>query len=352
MTESKGKMGYCCSLVPTEIVMAAGFKPVWVKGRAAMTAAADTYLYPNMCPYIKTLFTDALEDGDAAFDGLVFARSCDGMRRLCDAWNKYIPSKFTYMLETPKNVDRPAVTYFASQLRDFAVQMGKASGSEVTLPALKRAIRDANQIRSTMRDLCSRQKESPLPIAGSELLSCGLEILHGDGSDTSGRITSLKRKAAGSGGSKGGRKKIRVMIHGNVMDRPDLFQMIEERGAEVPLADLCTASRYFERIVDVEGDDSFLSLAEAYLGEPRCSRTAAPAEMYTRISNNVKQYAINGVILTALKFCDQQLYDIPYLLKRLNEDGTPVLFIENDYVFTDRDRIKTRIEAFVEMLES
>jgi len=58
------------------------------------------------------------------------------------------------------------------------------------------------------------------------------------------------------------------------------------------------------------------------------------------------------VVLTALKFCDQQLYDIPYLLKKLNDDGVPVLFVENDYVFKDKDRIRTRVEAFVEMLES
>jgi len=352
MPESKGKIGYFCSLAPTEIIMAAGFKPVWVKGRAEMTAAADAQLYPNMCPYIKSLFTDAVEDGGSAFDGLVFARSCDGMRRLYDAWKAYIPFKFAYMLEVPKNVDDPAVTYYASQLRDFAVHLGKASGSEVTGPALKRAIRDANKTRGKIRDFYSRQKVSPLPVAGSELFSLGLEMLHGDDGDAAGSTAALQKKAAGSSVSARGRAKIRVMICGNVMSRPDIFQMIEGSGAEVPVADLCTGLRSFERVVDEKGSDPFLSLANAYLGAPRCSRTAAPAETYARISDNVKQYGVNGVILTALKFCDQQLYDIPYLLRRLNEDGTPVLFVENDYVFTDRDRIKTRIEAFVEMLES
>ena len=352
MTESKGNMGYFCSLVPTEIIMSAGLKPVWMKGKAAMTAAADTHLYPNMCPYIKSVFTDGLEGGDSDCRGLVFARSCDGMRRLHDVWKAYITSEFIYMLEAPKNVDPPAITFFASQLRDFAVQMGKASGTEVTLPALQEAVKSANKTRGMMRDLYNLQKRSPLPVSGSELFSLGLEILHGDGSETSGRISSLRKKAAGSGQPERGRKKIRVMICGNVMDRPDVFQMIEDSGAEIPFADLCTASRFFERVVDENGSDPFLSLATAYLDAPRCSRTAAPVETYARISDNVKQYAIDGVVLTALKFCDQQMYDTPYLLRRLNEDGTPVLFVENDYVFNDRDRIRTRVEAFLEMLES
>ncbi|MDD5398343.1 MAG: 2-hydroxyacyl-CoA dehydratase family protein [Dehalococcoidia bacterium] len=352
MPESKGRMGYFCSLVPTEIIIAAGFKPVWVKGKAEMTATADARLYPNMCPYIKSLFADAVEDGEAEFDGLVFTRSCDGARRLYDAWKAYIPSKFHYMLEAPKNADDLAVTYYASQLRDFADRIGKASGSEITGPDLKKAIKEANKARGKMRDLYSRQKVSPLLVAGSELFSLGLELLHGDGDDAADSTSALQKKAAGSDVSAKGRKKIRIMICGNVMSRPDIFQMIEDTGAEVPVADLCTGLRSFERIVDEKGSDPFMSLAQAYLGAPRCSRTAAPAETYNRISDNVMRYAVNGVILTALKFCDQQLYDIPYLLKRLNEDGTPVLFVENDYVFTDRDRIKTRIEAFVEMLAS
>ena len=352
MTESKGSMGYFCSLVPTEIMAAAGFKPVWVKGRAEMTAAADARMYPNMCPYIKSLFTDAVEDAGNAFDGLVFARSCDGVRRLYDVWRAYVPSKFTYMLEVPKNADDLAVTYYASQLRDFAAHIGKASGREVTGPALKQAIKEANKARGRMRELYSRQKASPLPVAGSELFRLGLEMLHGDGDGATEGIPAVEKKSAAAGVSAEDRSKIRVMVCGNVMSRPDVFQMIEGSGADVPVADICTGLRFFERVVDEKGGDPFLSLAQAYLGLPRCSRTAAPVETYARICDNVKRYAVNGVILTALKFCDQQLYDVPYLLQRLNEDGIPVLFVENDYVFKDRDRIKIRVEAFVEMLES
>ncbi len=350
MSDSKGRMGYFCSLVPTEIIAAAGYEPVWVKGRAEMTSAADARMYPNMCPYIKSLFTDAAESGGNSFDGLVFARSCDGARRLYDVWRAYIPSKFTYMLEVPKNADDLAVSYFTAQLRDFAKQIGKAYGCEVTASTLRKAIKDANLARGKMRELHRRQSASPLPMAGSELFMQGLEILHGD--DGVKGITETRKKPVAGGAAAGSRKKTRVMICGNVMSRPDIFQMIEGSGAEVPVADVCTGLRSFERIVDEKGDDPFVSLAEAYLGAPRCSRTAAPAETYARIRDNVDRYNVNGVVLTALKFCDQQLYDIPYLLKKLNDEGIPVLFVENDYVFKDKDRIRTRVEAFVEMLES
>ena len=345
-------MGYFCSLVPVEIIMAAGLKPVRVKGKAETTAAADAYLYPNMCPYIKSLFADAMDGGGAARGGVVFTRSCDGIRRLYDAWKAYVPNGFVYMLEAPKNCDDLAVEYFASQLRVFAQQLGKKTGVDINVGALAKAVKAANHTRRMMQELYAMQKKSPLPVRGSELFKLGLEVLSGDGQDTAGRLMSVYDSVKKQAGPGQGRKKPRILVSGNVMDRPGLFEIIERAGAEVPVADLCTASRYFERRVDENAHDVYGALAAAYLGEPRCSRTATPAEIFARLGKKVKEYAIDGVLLTSLKYCDQQLNDIPYLVKRFTEAGTPVLFVENDYLFSDSGRLRTRVEAFIETLES
>jgi len=345
-------IGYFCSLVPVEIITAAGLKPLRVKGKAETTAAADAYLYPNMCPYIKSLFADAMDGGGSACDGVVFTRSCDGMRRLYDAWKAYVPNDFVYMLEAPKNCDDLAVEYFASQLRVFALQLGRKSGVEIKEHSLAEAVKTANHTRRMMQELYSRQKKSPLPVSGSELFKLGLEVLSGNGQDSAGRLQSVYDNVKKQAASGRGRKKPRILASGNVMDRPGLFEIIEAAGAEVPVADLCTAARYFERIVDEDAHDIYSALAAAYLGEPRCSRTATPAEIYARLSKKVKEYAIDGVLLTSLKYCDQVLNDIPYLVKQFTEAGTPVLFVENDYLFKDSGRLRTRVEAFIETLEN
>ena len=63
-----------------------------------------------------------------------------------------------------------------------------------------------------------------------------------------------------------------------------------------------------------------------------------------------KEYNVDGVIDTNLKFCC--LYDTErYSVERaLNEAGIPVLGIETDYTDSDAEQLRTRIEAFVEML--
>jgi benzoyl-CoA reductase/2-hydroxyglutaryl-CoA dehydratase subunit BcrC/BadD/HgdB len=203
-----------------------------------------------------------------------------------------------------------------------------------------------------MQGIYALQSKSPLLVSGSEVFKLGLEVLSGDGRDIDGRLKSRHDKDKKQAGPGPGRKKPRVLVSGNVMDRPGLLEIIEDAGAEVPVADLCTASRYFERTVDEVTPDIYRALAAAYLGEPRCSRSATPAEIYTRLSKTVKDYAIDGVLLTSLKYCDQLLNDIPYLVKSFTQTGTPALFVENDYFFSDSGRLRTRVEAFIEMLQN
>ena len=65
----------------------------------------------------------------------------------------------------------------------------------------------------------------------------------------------------------------------------------------------------------------------------------------------VKEYKIDGVIDCSLKFCclyDTEKYSVSRALK---EAGIPVMGIETDYTDQDAQQLRTRIGAFIEMLE-
>ena len=350
MVKATGKIGYFCSLVPEEIILAAGLQPVRVKGDATATSNSDGYLYPNLCPYIRNVMSTALDGGTRHLGGVVFARSCDGMRRMYDAWKSYVDDKFLYMLEAPKNTDEYAVQYFASQLKDLAQSLGKAFGKEVTPASLQKAIKTTAKMRRSMQYLFTLQQAVPLPVDGSELFILGLSVLSDERPAALKRIDELYQGARTSRAKRSNSHKPRVLISGNVMDRADLFEMIEAAGAEVAVSDLCTSLRYFTRNVDGVGEDPYIALARAYLGEPHCSRTANPIQRADEIRKLVETYSIDGVLITSLKFCDQHLYDVPSITKVFTDDGIPVLFLENDYVFTNKSQMKLRVEAFVEVL--
>lgn len=63
-----------------------------------------------------------------------------------------------------------------------------------------------------------------------------------------------------------------------------------------------------------------------------------------------KEYNVDGVIDLNLKFCN--LYDTEgYFVERaLKEAGIPVLGLETDYTDNDAEQLRTRIEAFLEII--
>ena len=65
-----------------------------------------------------------------------------------------------------------------------------------------------------------------------------------------------------------------------------------------------------------------------------------------------KEYHADGVIDINLKFCS--LYDTEgyKVEKALKEAGIPVLGIETDYTDSDAQQLRTRISAFIEMLNA
>jgi benzoyl-CoA reductase/2-hydroxyglutaryl-CoA dehydratase subunit BcrC/BadD/HgdB len=63
-----------------------------------------------------------------------------------------------------------------------------------------------------------------------------------------------------------------------------------------------------------------------------------------------EEYGVDGVLYVFLKFC--ACYGVSKLefIDRLQSRGIPVLEISSDYSVSDIGQLKTRVEAFVEVL--
>ncbi|MGB9858276.1 MAG: 2-hydroxyacyl-CoA dehydratase, partial [Dictyoglomaceae bacterium] len=59
---------------------------------------------------------------------------------------------------------------------------------------------------------------------------------------------------------------------------------------------------------------------------------------------------IDGVIIYVLKFCDPIIYQSAKLRENIKSLGLPVLIIEDDYTLGNRGQMRTRVEAFMEMI--
>ena len=131
-----------------------------------------------------------------------------------------------------------------------------------------------------------------------------------------------------------------------------LHHIVESFGAAVVVEESCTGTRYFENLVDETGqtlEEQVRALAERYMKTNCACFTPNPG----RIDDIIRlagEYQVDGIIEVNLQFCN--LYSTEsYLVKQaLAEHGLPVLHIETDYSEQDYEQLKTRIEAFFEML--
>ena len=118
--------------------------------------------------------------------------------------------------------------------------------------------------------------------------------------------------------------------------------------------EMCTGTRYFENLVDetkTTVDEQIHAIAERYMNI-NCACFTPNSGRVDDILRLAKEYKVDGIIDVNLKFCN--LYDTEgYLVeKAMNEAGIPVLGIETDYTDSDAQQLRTRISAFIEMLNN
>lgn len=113
--------------------------------------------------------------------------------------------------------------------------------------------------------------------------------------------------------------------------------------------DSCTGSRASDGLVDEEGDP-LLAIARRYLGRSPCARMENSTERFDRLFRIIEESDIRGVIYYVIKFCDPFIYNHILFNKRAKEKGVPVLCLESEYDAKLSGQMKTRLDAFLEMI--
>ena len=149
----------------------------------------------------------------------------------------------------------------------------------------------------------------------------------------------------------GGNNNPNIMIIGNFITEEKLWDMFSSLGLKLASEDLCVSNRYFQGLVSArESQDLMGAIAARYLYKPGCMRMADLGEKLKSLENNIKDNKINGVIFISLKFCDTVLYSFPLIKQKLGELNIPTLYLEIEYGNFSEGQVKTRVEAFLEML--
>ena len=355
--QGKKIVGYFCCYPPLEFLTAAGLVPYRIMGNIKEPIAqADAYLETIACPYIRSCLDEAFRGDFAFLDGLIAPHSCDNVQRIYDIWSYYQSPSWAYCLNVPHMLQASSFEFFKSELATLRKSIGAMAGTEITDEKLRQAIRLHNESRALVRELYQLRKPDPPLVRGSEItevLVAGSLIPVAEFNDLlRGIVAELK------GRSERPQKLARVMVYGCEIDDTAFMKLIEDCGAHVVMDDLCIGSRFYWHDVEVT-PDPLDGLARRYLEKLVCPRTYRPspgsheADLENRfgyLRGYAQEFNVKGVILYIIRFCDTHEFDVPDVRDYLQRIGLPTLHIEDDYTLAGIEGLRTRVQAFLEMI--
>ncbi|MBW7897857.1 R-phenyllactate dehydratase activator [Candidatus Brocadiaceae bacterium B188] len=342
------KIGYFCSYTPVELIRAAGFHPVRIKGSEQESSAANEMLCSNICSYIKAVVDQKINGKLEDFKGMVFVNSCDGMRRLYDAWVKLDNGKksFNYILDIPKNTDDAAVFYYANLLKNFKEKLETFFALKINPDDINQSITLYNAVREKVRMFLQKYWSGYLGQSGYEIFSLLKKGVNAVPEKFQSYLTHLMKQREGICDT---RNVPRLFIWGSIMENEKIMKIIEDAGSKVIAEDLCNGSRYFDAQIHIS-DDPILSIARRYILRSPCSRMVNIFDRMNNVLTTMQEKSIHGAIYHTLKFCDHNLLDYPIIKKTFHEKNIPLLHLTCDYSLSSEGQIKTRVEAFLEQL--
>jgi bzd-type benzoyl-CoA reductase N subunit len=345
--------GWLCTYVPEEILHAADILPVRITGYHQETDLEDgsAYLYVNNCSFSRSCLQLGLRGEYGFLDGVVGGSTCDGARRLFDLWRTYIGTPFHHVLTVPRKYTPEAHELYYRQVAQFKTHLEEYIGRRIPDERLCESVDLYNESRSLLRSLYDLRKLDEPPITGAETM----EVLNASQRMSKELFNQrLRELLADLPRSRARHKgKARLMVTGSVLTNPAFVRSIEDQGALVVTDELCTSTRYWSDPVVLDGQGPPLrSISRRYLNNFPCARMFPSDERFNRIAGLARDFRVDGVISQIIRYCVPYAHDLPLLTERLKEQGIPTLALDVEYGTPGSGQIQTRVQAFLEMLET
>ena len=356
------RIGWLCTYTPEEIILSAGFTPTRILGEDSVNKA-DGYFPTNFCPYLKSSWESILND-ISKLSAIVFVNSCDGMRRLYDICKNYKPQTPSFMLDVPKINTDASLKHFSNNLLELAGFLEELKKSKIEFGTLKKSIELFNKKRTFLKKLNHYYSQFNGLVDNCDYFDIlKLSMISEPEIFVQDLHTYLEKIAEEAtieiaDTSENNSFPPRIMIIGNFINESKLWESFKELNCKIAFTDLCNSSRYYEGLVEDKGNASknntienlLGTIAARYLNKPQCMRMANLGVKLKEVKKNITNNNIKGVIFFSMKFCDNTLLFYPLLRQHLGETGMQSLFLEIEHNNFSEGQIKTRIQAFLEIL--
>jgi len=358
----KPVIGLYCIMAPEELIYAAGAIPVRLcAGCFDAAKTGEDYLPRDSCPLVKSSMGLTVNSGLKVFDMcdvVIIPTTCDSKRKLGEELSAF---KEVWMLEVPhiKDTEHSRRTWLEqiwalkNRLEGFVTPDGRKC-RRITTAALGSAIDDSLRAQREIRRLLDLRKADMPPISGRQATAVVNSYAYAPVAEWTSALAclndSLEKQAVS------GKPKPRIYMAGSPPVFPNLKipELVEEMGGIVVSDESCAGDRYlYDPVGSAERnlDDQITALASRYMAPCVCPSFAPNQDRLYVMKRNLQDYAVEGVVYHVLKGCIIYDFEVARVEKMLKEMGIPMIRVETDYHPEDVEQLRTRVEAFIEMLK-
>jgi benzoyl-CoA reductase/2-hydroxyglutaryl-CoA dehydratase subunit BcrC/BadD/HgdB len=365
--EGKKVIGYTCMFAPVELILAADAIPVRVGSGWYDTAKLGDRIMPvEICPVIRSTvgakmvsLSPYLELSDA----VIIPLTCDGRTKLSEILSDY---KAIWRMNPPRVKDDPhTLTMWKQEITLIKTKIEELTGNKITRKKLKAAIELMQKATKAFRRLQDLRK-GPAVITGRDAMLVNQTSLWDDIERWTKRTNELCDELD---------KRIqqkeyatypdtpRVMVTGTPMLWPDSWKvpnLIEESNPKGILVvdEQCSGDRILYDPVGVDEwtmNDMMDAISERYLMASTCPCFTSEHGNEDRVNwivTKIKEYKVDGVIYYVVRGCILYAMEYARIKRILDRLNIPVYYLDTEYTREDVGQMKTRVEAFLEMLEA
>ncbi len=353
-------IGSYCVYVPEEIVLAANATLVGLCSGADFALEEVEKLLPrNTCALIKSSFGFKLGKVCPyleASDMIVGENTCDGKKKAYESLGPLVSN--LYVMDLPQMKSAQGRLLLKAEYLKFKEALEKLTGVTIDALGLKEAIETVNNKRRAIHRLSRLRQADPAPISGVDALLANQVYFY----DNPRRFTDSVNKICDELEMRIAQKQgvfpagtPRILISGCPMAVPNwkLPWIVETSGAVIVGEESCVGERGTRNLVDGSAgtvDGLMDAIVERYF-QVDCAIFTPNPDRLKHVEEMVKTYKADGVIHYGLQFCQPYLMESIPVAEELKKNSIPTLRIETDYSMEDVGQLRTRVEAFVEMLK-
>jgi benzoyl-CoA reductase/2-hydroxyglutaryl-CoA dehydratase subunit BcrC/BadD/HgdB len=352
-------IGSFCVFVPEELSLAVDAVHVGLcSGADAGKDQAEKLVPRNTCALIKSFIGFKLAKlcpFTESCDLIVGETTCDGKKKAYEAFGELVPMLVMEVPQQKRACDREL---WKAEVLRYKEEVEKLTGKTITAEKLKAAIKTVNDRRRVLQRLNRLRAADPAPISGRDALLINQVGFYDDPVRFTASISTLcdqieERITAGQGVAPKGTP--RLLLSGCPMAVPNwkLPYVVESSGAVIVGEESCIGTRNTRDLVDESGqtvEEMIEAIVDRYL-KIDCACFTPNNERMDNVTAMARELKADGVVQYTLMFCQPYAHEAIKLGNRLGKESIPALAIETDYSMEDVEQLKTRVEAFVEMLK-